>query len=306
MEDIFDEVKNRLSIKKVVEHYSGEHFNNNCKCHCPFSDHLEDKNPSFSILKDKNTFKCFGCGKGGSVIDFVMMYKQVGKLQAVNMLNHDFNLGIKQSAPKKLDIKSYLLWCEKNINQTDYFLKRGLSPTIIKNHRLGYDVTKKVVTIPYSGKMNYYQSRSVNEKKFYKPPTTQAGLEPIYNENALTQLNGNPVFIVESPICAMSIEQYGERAIAICGGGGVNKIDQALKGKKTNELGFILSFDNDEAGQRYTEEIGKNLKSKRIRFVVCNIAGKEKDPNDLLIKSPEQLIKNIVRAKQLFFSSCTN
>lgn len=308
MGDIFEEVKNRLAIRDVVEYYTGEHFNRGCKCHCPFPDHAGDKNPSFSILKDKNTFKCFGCDKGGSVIDFVMMYKQVDKVQAVNMLNSDFNLGINTNRPtqKKFDIKAYLQRCEKCVDKTKYFENRGLSPTTIKNHRLGYDEIKQAVTIPYNGKMNYYQLRYVNKKEFYKPPTTLAGTEPLYNEIVLNCANGNPVFIVESPICAMSIEQYGNRAVAICGGGGVNKLEKAFKGKKRNELGFILSFDNDDTGQRYTSEISAFLKSKKIKFVVYNVAGKEKDPNDLLMKSPEALIKNIINAKQEYFRSCTN
>ena len=308
MGDIFDEVKNRLSIRDVVEYYTGEHFYRDDKCHCPFPDHAGDSNPSFSILKEKNTFKCFGCDKGGSVIDFVMMYKQVDKVQAVNMLNSDFNLGLNTNKPtqKQFEIKSYLLRCEKCVSKTKYFEQRGLSPTTIKNHRLGYDENKKAVTIPYNGKMNYYQLRFVNKREFYKPPTKQAGAEPLYNEVALTCAKGNPIFIVESPICAMSIEQYGERAVAICGGGGVNKLEKALKGKKTSELGFILSLDNDDTGQRYTSEISAFLKSKKIKFIVFNVSGKEKDPNDLLMKSPEALIKNILSAKQEYFRSCTN
>ena len=187
MGDIFEEVKNRLAIRDVVEYYTGEHFNRDGKCHCPFPDHAGDKNPSFSILKGKNTFKCFGCDKGGSVIDFVMMYKQVDKVQAVNMLNSDFNLGINTNRPtqKKFDIRAYLQRCEKCVDKTKYFENRGLSPTTIKNHRLGYDEIKQAVTIPYNGKMNYYQLRYVNKKEFYKPPTTLAGTEPLYNEIVL-------------------------------------------------------------------------------------------------------------------------
>ena len=224
------------------------------------------------------------------------------------MLNSDFNLGLNTNKPtqKQFEIKSYLLRCGKCVSKNKYFEQRGLSPTTIKNHRLGYDENKKAVTIPYNGKMNYYQLRFVNKREFYKPPTKQAGAEPLYNEVALTCAKGNPIFIVESPICAMSIEQYGERAVAICGGGGVNKLEKALKGKKTSELGFILSLDNDDTGQRYTSEISAFLKSKKIKFIVFNVSGKEKDPNDLLMKSPEALIKNILSAKQEYFRSCTN
>lgn len=55
--------------------------------------------------------------------------------------------------------------------------------------------------------MNYGQIRYVNEKRFWKPPTNDAGAEPIYNENVINDKDNEPIFIVESPICAMSIEQ---------------------------------------------------------------------------------------------------
>ena len=50
MVDNFELVKSRLSIRDVVEYYTGEHFNRDDKCHCPFPDHAGDKNPSFSSL----------------------------------------------------------------------------------------------------------------------------------------------------------------------------------------------------------------------------------------------------------------
>lgn len=308
MENIFTEVKNRLSIKDVIEHYSLTRFNRDNKCHCPFPDHQDVKSPSLSILSGNNTFRCFGCDKSGSVVDFVMMYKGVDKVQAVQMLNEDFNLELnfKEQSKKKFDIKKYLLACEKDIEQTDYFIKRGLLPTTIKKHRLGYDKVKKAVTIPYNGKMDYGQIRYVNEKRFWKPPTNDAGTEPIYNENVISDKDNEPIFVVESPICAMSIEQYNSKAIAICGGGGVSKLDKALKGKKTSNLGFILSLDNDDTGSRYTDEFVAYFKAKRIRYVICNISGKEKDPNDLLKKSSEALVKNIVKARNEFFSKCTS
>lgn len=277
MENIFTEVKNRLSIKDVIEHYSTALFNKDNKCHCPFPDHQDVKSPSLSILKDNNTFRCFGCDKCGSVVDFVMMYKGVDKIQAVRMLNEDFNLGLnfKNQNKRKFDIKKY-------------------------------DKVKNAVTIPYNDKMNYGQLRYVNEKRFWKPPTSDVGTEPIYNKNAINDKDDEPIFIVESPICAMSIEQYNSKAIAICGGGGVSKLDKALKGKKTGNLGFILALDNDKPGARYTDELVAYFKSKRIKYAVCNISGKEKDPNDLLKKSSEALVKNIFKARKEYFSKCTS
>lgn len=43
MGDIFEEVKNCLAIRDVVEYYTVEYFNRDNKCHCPFPDHTGDK-----------------------------------------------------------------------------------------------------------------------------------------------------------------------------------------------------------------------------------------------------------------------
>ena len=51
----------------------------------------------------------------------------------------------------------------------------------------------------------------------------------------------------------------------------IEKLDKALKGKKTSNLGFILSLDNDDTGARYTAEFVEYFKAKRIRYVICNI-----------------------------------
>ena len=63
----FLEFLKSLSIK--LKWKSGNEYN----CRCPFPDH-EDKNPSFSVNKEKKIFHCFGCGKSGDPISFVEQY----------------------------------------------------------------------------------------------------------------------------------------------------------------------------------------------------------------------------------------
>ncbi len=53
------------------------------KGHCPFH---EDKTPSLSVTPSKNLWKCFGCGKGGDVIEFVQLFDQVDFTTAVQKL----------------------------------------------------------------------------------------------------------------------------------------------------------------------------------------------------------------------------
>ncbi len=70
MSDI-DEIKTRLNIVDIIsERIPVKNAGRNLKALCPFHG---EKTPSFVISPDRQTFHCFGCGKGGSVFDFVML-----------------------------------------------------------------------------------------------------------------------------------------------------------------------------------------------------------------------------------------
>jgi DNA primase len=56
---------------------------------CPFPDH-NDSTPSFRIYPKKNTYHCFGCGRGGSVIDLVVTIKGIEPRAAVQWLRANF------------------------------------------------------------------------------------------------------------------------------------------------------------------------------------------------------------------------
>ncbi len=65
-----DELRNQADILRVVGDYvSLKKKGNNYWACCPFH---HEKSPSFSINPAKQLFKCFGCGKGGSIFDFIM------------------------------------------------------------------------------------------------------------------------------------------------------------------------------------------------------------------------------------------
>ena len=67
-----DEVKAKLNIIDVVgEKVQLKKAGRNFKGLCPFHN---EKTPSFMVSPDRQVFHCFGCGKCGSVIDFVMEY----------------------------------------------------------------------------------------------------------------------------------------------------------------------------------------------------------------------------------------
>jgi DNA primase len=74
-----DEVKG-IDIRTVIEPYvSLKKYGQSYKGLCPFH---SDKRPSLSIKADKNTFKCFVCGQGGTGVDFVIKHDKLSFMDA--------------------------------------------------------------------------------------------------------------------------------------------------------------------------------------------------------------------------------
>jgi putative DNA primase/helicase len=78
------EIKQGVDIVKVIgeaiplKQKGGVH-----KGSCPFHN---EKSPSFAVYEKKQTFKCFGCGEFGDVIDFLVKYKNIDKVAAIRFL----------------------------------------------------------------------------------------------------------------------------------------------------------------------------------------------------------------------------
>lgn len=311
MENVFAEAKRKLNIADVVQRYAGVKLNRNNQCCCPFHG---EKTASFTVYPNTGTYKCFGagCDAKGDCVAFVARLKGLTELDAVKLLDADYRLGLKfvdcstphKAAKPSRDIRAYIQSCQSDIAKTDYFAKRGLTADTVCRFNLGYDTERKQVVIPYNKRLTYYQARSIAEKKFFKPKSEDAGSEPIYNEDCLTTKDKEPIFVVESPICAMSIMQSGGTAVATCGGSGVNKFEAKLKGLK-HKPSFIISLDNDDGGKAATKELAELFRKQKISYVNYPVSGSEKDPNDLLQKSPLALADNIKTAKQEFYKKTT-
>lgn len=85
--DRITEIKNRVQLKDVLRD-AGINLIKNMAC-CPFHN---EKTPSFSIKN--NRYKCFSCGEGGDVIDFVSKYYNISPIEAARKLDNDYNLGL--------------------------------------------------------------------------------------------------------------------------------------------------------------------------------------------------------------------
>lgn len=94
---IFDDVKQRLNIRQVVEHY-GYKVNRAGQFVCPFHN---DHKPSASIKNDY--FNCFVCGAGGDLITFTAKLHGLSNIDACKKLDQDFHLGLSQRPVSHID-----------------------------------------------------------------------------------------------------------------------------------------------------------------------------------------------------------
>ena len=74
------------------------------KALCPFH---QERTPSFSVNPQRQIFKCFGCGAGGSVIRFVMNYENLDFVAAAKKLAERANIKIEQGEMSPEDAARY-------------------------------------------------------------------------------------------------------------------------------------------------------------------------------------------------------
>ncbi|MGG3466774.1 CHC2 zinc finger domain-containing protein [Neobacillus pocheonensis] len=93
-----DLIKENITIIDVLDRYSAASFANaktsrsRFNIRCPFHN---DRNPSFTVYTDTNTFRCWsGCndGKSGDVVDIVKLSRNLSTKEAIKILIDDYGL----------------------------------------------------------------------------------------------------------------------------------------------------------------------------------------------------------------------
>lgn len=113
-----EQIKSQITITQALEQYTAIKIANpnrrSISTVCPFH---SDKNPSFAIYPNTNTFKCFaGCNDGrvGDVIDVVRLAEDVSFKEAIRILHRDFQLSGTRNKGKEQEKKIYQ-WIQQRI-----------------------------------------------------------------------------------------------------------------------------------------------------------------------------------------------
>jgi DNA primase len=146
------EIQSKADIYEVVSSYFQlKKYGKNWKSLCPFH---QEKNPSFVVSLEHQTFNCFGCGKSGNVFQFIMNKENVGFVEAAYMLADRYGVNIPEtnygnnssgcedrlySIHRKL-AESYNanLYSEAGKSALEYLYSRGVTDDDIDKFQLGF------------------------------------------------------------------------------------------------------------------------------------------------------------------------
>ena len=278
----FQQIRQSTDIEEVAKWLGLEVRSG--KARCPFHN---DHTPSLSFKEGH--FKCFGCDTSGDAIDLVAKLLHVSITEAAQQIQEAFHVIGVQPVKKKQQIidhaklaeyiKSSILSFAETLPAREYAESRGFTGESMLNFRFGYDEVRNAIVIPYGTNSDYYTCRCIVGKQFYKPRTEDAGQEPLFYEESLDQ--HEPVFVVESALCALSIMQEGGYAVATCGTG-TRKLMNALK-ERSSIPPLIVCVDRDEAGRQASQKLCEQLRSMDIMHLPLTTPEGYKDPNELLV-----------------------
>ena len=143
--DIIDVIGSRVVLTRRGANHMGL---------CPFHN---EKTPSFSVSQSKQIYKCFGCGKGGNVLGFLMDYENMTFKEALSELAERAGIKLPEIEDSNRDRREYrlkenilavnkeaatcyyrMLRSDKGKHAYEYLTGRGLSAETINRFGLGY------------------------------------------------------------------------------------------------------------------------------------------------------------------------
>lgn len=156
------EVQNRIDIIDIVGSFvklkrRGTNFIGNCPFH-------HEKTPSFSVSPSKEIYKCFGCGKSGNAIGFVMEHEKYTYVEALKWLAQRYNVEIEETetSPEykeqqqladslhivnQFAVKYFQTQLLENdegiVNALSYLRERGFNDETIRKFQVGYCLNQR-------------------------------------------------------------------------------------------------------------------------------------------------------------------
>jgi len=260
--NIVDVVSEFVSLRRSGANYKGL---------CPFHD---EKTPSFIVTPARNTCHCFGCGKGGTPVNFIMEHEQMTYPEALRWLAARYHIDIqerelsKEERQAENDRESMFIvneraakYFEDTLHDTDdgraiglqYLRQRGFRDDTIRKFRLGYD-TARAEALPEQLLKEGYK-----EKYLLQDPETGVGVGLCYKRERDGRLIDRFAGRVVFPWFGLSGKVVGFNA---------RKLDSATKGVQQKYVNSPASSIYQKERELYGIHLAKKAISKEDNVFV--------------------------------------
>jgi DNA primase len=194
--DIIDVVGSYVKLKKRGTNYLGL---------CPFHN---EKSPSFTVSPNKEIYKCFGCGKSGNTISFIMEHEKYSYVEALRWLANRYNIEVEetevsaevrqqQQAADSLYILNNFAqqYFSKTLLEDDegqaiglsYLKERGFDDAVIEKFKIGYCKEDRTSFV-----------QEALAKQYNRDLLIKSGLAAIRNEELVDNYRGRIIFPIHN------------------------------------------------------------------------------------------------------------
>jgi len=313
--DIFEAVKSRVTVSDVLARYHGIiRVTPGKMILCCLH---KENTPSFQVRRDNSHWRCFGCGKSGSVIDLVM--HQDGcedALEAARKLADDFGIPydadpeamsryrVRQANEKLL--AAYVGACHGSLSDADRdrIRRRGFPDEFIDRWEFGSHRPDECpvwawrkcpvgIVVPVgrgAGKCTFAvlwrPDRPTDDKRKYVMPEGDFIQAPL----VLHHGKGEVPYAVEGVFDFLALAAADLNGIWLPGTGAWQRHERELR-----RMGAIGVFDHDEAGDRARLEFGTRLHPEAsVLDFAASLRPGEKDVADILAREGSEGLRAVI------------
>lgn len=227
------EVKSRLDIAEVIGDYvvlrkSGQTYWGKCPFH-------NEKTPSFSVSPERQTFHCFGCGKGGDVYTFIMEIENLDFREALERLAERAGVklqgfsgnSIENKVSKGNMLKHALDYFIRSLHDTSgeaaraYLARRSITKDDMRRFELGWAPPSWDSLFRHLSGMNFTEEQIV-----------ESGLAAQGTRNAYDRFRGRVMFPIYS--ATDRLIGFGGRILDGDGAKYLNSPESVLFNKRNN------------------------------------------------------------------------
>lgn len=249
----------------------------------------QDAHPSMGYNEKNQTVHCFACGATYDIFDLVGQEENLtdfpSKMKAVNRRYGGGEIIRVTAKPTQA-----FPYKEGGGRSDPYFTGRGLSDETVRRFGLVVENGYAVLPVFVDGVCRSVCRRAIDPAVEPRYQNSRGAMQ-LWNSAAMERAAGKALFVTEGIFDALSLEELGFPAVALCGAANtgklVQKIDEYVPVAWPERV--ILAGDADAAGQGMNEKLREQLTARGIACAVLDLPDGCKDVNEALVQDRDAL-----------------